>query len=431
MRSAVHALAWSGYRLAVREARDGLVAGRYTLGELLGRGGMGEVYQATDEVLGRQVAVKLMLPVPRTLAAPERFLREARATARIRSPHVVAAFDFGAHQDGYYLALELVSGHTVADELKCSGLFTPERAMDVVTQAAAGLAAAHSQGIVHRDIKPNNLLLTDDGMVKVADFGIVRFVHDTTTTLTSTGQIVGTSHYLSPERALGRPAEPASDVYSLGCVLYQLVTGRPPFTADTAASIIHQHVQDDATPPSELWPELAGDFESMLFWMLEKDPVRRPTAAQVADGVPPPVTADPDDETTTLPVRRITSKPVLAGAAAAFALAASATLGFLLETRGVDLPATDSLIPEKGAATTPAVVVPRTPATSRPVDPATNRPQTRSASEHGPSSNPGPGNAKADRQSGKSGHADKEDKSGERGADDSDSGPEKAEKPKH
>ncbi|GAB2650914.1 hypothetical protein GCM10009743_28680 [Kribbella swartbergensis] len=373
---------------------------------------MGEVYRATDEVLGRQLAVKLMLPVPRTLAASERFLREARATARIRSPHVVAAYDFGRYHDGYYLAMELVSGHTVAEELKRNGLFAPERAQDVVRQAAAGLAAAHQEGIVHRDVKPGNLLLTEDGTVKVADFGIVRFVHDTTTTLTATGQIVGTSHYLSPERAMGKPAEPASDVYSLGCVLYQLMTGHPPFTADTPASIMYQHVQDDPVPPSALRPELASELEALIFWMLDKDPARRPTAAQVADGVPP-VIAGSDDETTTLPVRRITSKPVLAGLAATCALVVSATVGFLLETRGVEVPATNELVPGNGTATTPAVV-PGTPATSRPAPPPTRRPTTSTPSARESSGNSGPGNSEAEEKSGpdkgekKSGKPDKD-----------------------
>jgi serine/threonine-protein kinase len=378
---------------------------------------MGEVHRATDEVLGREVAIKLMLPVPRTLAGSERFLREARATARIRCPHVVAAYDFGVHAGGYYLALELVGGRTVADELKYNGLFDPERARDVVEQAAAGLAVIHRHGIVHRDIKPGNLLLADDGTVKIADFGIVRFLYDPTTTLTSTGQIVGTSYYLSPERALGRPAEPASDVYALGCVLYQLVTGRPPFMAETPASILYQHVQDDPARPSDLRPELAGDLEALIFWMLDKDPVRRPTATQVADGVPPPATAVPalDADTTRMqPVRRMSPRHLLAGTAAGIALATSVTVGILLETKGVELPETTDLSPQEGIVT-PSAVIPTKPSTPRPSTPPGSRPATRStpaAEEQTSSGNSGPGKPKAGIRDDKSGDRAKEDKSG-------------------
>src|SRR4051794_25397825 len=203
---------------------------------------MGGVYRATDEGLDPQVAIKLLLPVRESPSAEERFLREARAAAMISDPHVVAALDFGKHGDGYFLAMELVEGRTVSEELRTHGPLPPDRAVDIVRQAAAGLAAAHRHGLVHRDIKPGNLLLTSDGRVKVADFGIVRFA-DTTTTLTATGQIVGTTQFLAPERALGRTAEAASDVYALGCVLYQLVTGHPPFVADDPTAIMYQHVE--------------------------------------------------------------------------------------------------------------------------------------------------------------------------------------------
>ncbi|WP_433158575.1 protein kinase domain-containing protein [Kribbella sp. CA-247076] len=354
-------------------ADEGLVAGRYRLGEVLGRGGMGEVRRATDEVLGREVAVKLMLPIPQTLAASERFLREARATARIRSPHVVAAYDFGEYGDGYYLAMELVTGRSVADELTRDGLFTAERAERVIRQAAAGLAAVHRHGIVHRDVKAGNLLLADDGTVKVADFGIARFLDEATTTLTSTGQIVGTSHYLAPERAVGQPAEPPSDIYALGCVLYQLVTGHPPFMAESPAAIMYQHVTNDPVPPSELRPDLAG-LEPLLFWMLAKDPARRPTAVQLADGVQPPQLAETTDLT---PVRRTRVRPVLAAVAAGIALVVAATVGLILETRGVQLPATTGLAPGAGASpvpsapsTTPAKA-PEPRATARPPRPST------------------------------------------------------------
>jgi serine/threonine protein kinase len=345
-----------GYRGTVRRAREDLVAGRYRLGEVLGRGGMGEVYRATDEVLGRQVAIKLMRPVAQTLAIPERFLREARAAASVHSAHVVATYDFGGYDGGYYLAMELVSGRSASDALRRDGLFSPERAEQVVRQAAAGLAVVHRQGIVHRDVKPSNLLLAADGTVKIADFGIVRFLDDeTTTTLTSTGEIVGTSHYLSPERALGEPATPASDVYALGCVLYQLVTGRPPFVGEAPASIMYQHVQKQPIPPRQLCTAVTAELEALILWMLDKNPDRRPTAAEVADGAAPPVPSDLVETTRLQSVRRLAGRPVLAGTAATFAVVLFAVLGIFLETRGVDLPATNDLTPDH-SATTPAAV---------------------------------------------------------------------------
>ncbi|MFI6827855.1 serine/threonine-protein kinase [Kribbella sp. NPDC050241] len=362
-----------------------VIAGRYRIVGAIGRGGMGEVYRATDRVLGRDVAVKLMLPVPGTLAASERFLREARATARIRHPHVVTAYDFGDQDGCCYLAMELVSGRTVGDELRREGPLAPDRAVHLVRQAAAGLAEAHRLGIVHRDIKPGNLLLADDGTVKIADFGIVRFLEDCTTTLTSTGQIVGTSHFLAPERALGRPAEPPSDVYALGCVLYQLVTGHPPFLADEPASIMFQHVQREPVPPSELRPELAGDVEALLLWMLTKDPARRPTAAQLADGVQPPVEADPG----VLPVRRTAARPVRAGVVAGLALVLSATLGIVFATRDVKLPTTNRLSPSDSRITPPPAV----PTTSPPPSPAAIQTVTQTTT-HRPLPQSGPSKPK-------------------------------------
>ena len=366
----------------------GLAGGRYRLGAPLGRGGMGEVYRATDQRLGREVAVKLLLPVPETLAAVERFEREARAAAMLTDPHVVAAYDFGPHGDGYFLAMELVEGWTVSEELRRIGPLPAGRAVDIVRQAAAGIAAAHQMGIVHRDIKPGNLLLTDDGQVKVADFGIVRFLHDTTTTLTATGQIVGTSHYLSPERALGKPAEGPSDVYALGCVLYHLVTGHPPFTADDPASIMYQHVQTEPAPPSNLRPELAGDFEALLFWLLAKDPAQRPTAAQIAQGAPPPavvagetITQDAITEVAALSPPRSRRRKVLATAGATLALGLAATAGILLEGQTTERPVVNNLSPDS-SATTPAPKPSPTPpghtdTTTRPTPPPLTQKQTQ------------------------------------------------------
>ena len=245
---------------------------------------MGEVFRATDEQLGRPVAVKLLLPSDHAARAGERFQREARAAARLSDPHVVSVYDFGPHGDGFFLVMELVEGRTVADEVAEHGALPKDRAIDIIEQAALGLAAAHREDVVHRDVKPSNLLLTTDGVVKVADFGIAHLPGDGTSTLTGTGQIIGSTHYLSPERARGGQAGKESDVYALGCVLYHLVTGEPPFTAEHPAAILYQHV--DATPeaPSVLRPELAGPFEHVLLQMLAKDPADRPTAAAIAAG---------------------------------------------------------------------------------------------------------------------------------------------------
>ncbi|MFE5816668.1 serine/threonine-protein kinase [Streptomyces sp. NPDC056479] len=261
-----------------------LIAGRYRLGESIGRGGMGEVWRAYDETLARHVAVKLLLPQDSDPTATSRFRLEAQTAARIDHPNVVGVRDFGEHDNRLYLVMELVEGDSLARLLTLSGAQSAERVALVAAQAAAGLAAAHRQGIVHRDIKPGNLLLDADGTLKIGDFGIARFMDDPGAALTATGQIVGTSLYLAPERALGKPASPASDVYALGCVLYQLLTGRPPFHADTAVAILHQHLDAAPVPPRELGvADLPPAFESYLLGLLAKEPEHRPAAQQAAD----------------------------------------------------------------------------------------------------------------------------------------------------
>lgn len=260
-----------------------LVAERYRLHGSIGRGGMGEVWQATDEVLGREVAVKLLLGDEADSAAAARFRLEAQTAARLSHPYVVAVFDFGAWDDRFYLVMELVEGQSLAQELTAAGSLGTERVATVAAQAAAGLAAAHREGIVHRDIKPGNLLSDPQGTVKIGDFGIARFVDDPASALTTAGQIVGTSLYLAPERALGRPASAASDVYSLGCVLYQLLTGRPPFHAESATVTLHQHIDMAPVPPRERGVQLPPAFENYLLGLLAKQPEDRPTAQEVAD----------------------------------------------------------------------------------------------------------------------------------------------------
>ncbi|MGP4011191.1 protein kinase domain-containing protein [Streptomyces sp. 4N124] len=261
-----------------------LMAGRYRLDESIGRGGMGEVWRAYDETLARPVAVKLLLPQDSDPTATSRFRLEAQTAARIDHPNVVGVLDFGEYDNRLFLVMELVEGASLARALDRSGALPADRVASIAAQAAAGLAAAHRQGIVHRDIKPANLLLDADGTLKIGDFGIARFLDDPGAALTATGQIVGTSLYLAPERALGQPAGPASDVYALGCVLYQLLTGRPPFQADTAVAILHQHLDAAPVPPRELGiPGLPPAFENYLLGLLAKDPEHRPTAQQAAE----------------------------------------------------------------------------------------------------------------------------------------------------
>ncbi|MFE0516212.1 serine/threonine-protein kinase [Streptomyces sp. NPDC058964] len=260
-----------------------LIAGRYQLRDPIGRGAMGEVWRAFDEVAGRPVAVKLLLPQSGDSTATSRFRLEAQTAGRLNHPHVVGVLDFGEYEGGLFLVMELVEGDSLARVLASAGQLDAERVARIAAQAASGLAAAHLHGIVHRDIKPANLLLDAHGSVKIGDFGIARFVDDPGAALTATGQIVGTSLYLAPERALGQAAGPASDLYSLGCVLYQLLTGRTPFAAKTAVGVLHQHLDAIPVPPRDLGVVLPPAFESYLLGLLAKKPEDRPTAQQAAE----------------------------------------------------------------------------------------------------------------------------------------------------
>ncbi len=261
-----------------------LLAGRYRLDVEIGRGGMGEVWRAYDETLARAVAVKLLLPQDTDATATSLFRLEAQTAGRLNHPHVVGVLDFGEFDNRLYLVMELVDGDSLSQVLAASGPLPAERVAVLAAQASAGLAAAHAQGIVHRDVKPANLLLDARGTLKIGDFGIARFLDDPGAALTATGQIVGTGMYLAPERALGRPAGPASDMYSLGCVLYQLLSGRPPFEADSAVALLHQHLDAVPVPPRELGvPGLPPAFENYLLGLLAKQPEDRPTAQQAAE----------------------------------------------------------------------------------------------------------------------------------------------------
>ncbi|MFI7062522.1 protein kinase [Kribbella sp. NPDC050124] len=330
-----------------------LVAKRYRLGPSIGRGGMGEVFRATDEQLGRPVAVKLLLSTDRDPRSAERFHREARAAARLNDRHVVSVYDFGNHDDGFFLVMELVEGGTVADELTAHGPLPKDRAIDLIEQAAAGLAAAHREEVVHRDVKPGNLLIAADGTVKVADFGIAHLPGDGATTLTEAGAIIGSTLYLAPERAMGSQSGMAADVYGLGCVLYQLVTGGPPFTAEHPTAILYQHVDATPAPPSLTRPELAGTFEAVLLRMLAKDPAERPTAAEIAAGSlrAEPVAATPPPK----PLSQ--RKALLAGAIAVLATAAAVLAAVALNGESPTPPTTD-VGPQPSVTSNPPTTAP-------------------------------------------------------------------------
>ncbi|WP_323185623.1 serine/threonine-protein kinase [Streptomyces sp. NBC_01239] len=260
-----------------------LIAGRYRLNNTIGRGAMGEVWQAYDELVGRPVAVKLLHAQNSEPTAAARFRLEAQTAGLLSHPHVVGVLDFGEQEGRLFLVMELVDGDSLARALAQSGPLPAEDVARIAAQSAAGLGAAHEQGIVHRDIKPGNLLLDADGSLKIGDFGIAHFMNDPSGALTATGQIVGTSLYIAPERALGQPAGPPSDVYSLGCVLYQLLTGQPPFRAGSPIAVLHHHLDTAPVPPRELGVALPPAFENYLLGLLAKRPEDRPTAHQVAE----------------------------------------------------------------------------------------------------------------------------------------------------
>lgn len=252
-----------------------LLGGRYKLGEMIGMGGMADVYIAHDQRLSRQVAVKfLRSDLARDPSFVARFRKEALAAAGLNHPGIVAVYDSG-EDPAPYIVMELVSGHTLRDILH-DGLPLPiDRALEIGEGILAALEYSHNQGIVHRDIKPANVMITDQGIVKVMDFGIARALDDIGATLTSTWNVVGTAQYLSPEQALGELTDLRSDIYSVGCLLYEVLVGRPPYTGDTPVSIAFQHVSGELIKPSNLNPELPQGLNVLLSVALAKRPEDR------------------------------------------------------------------------------------------------------------------------------------------------------------
>jgi hypothetical protein len=307
------------------------LAGRYELGAVIGRGGMGAVYRATDLVLRRTVAVKV-LPAALAEADPThvaRFEREARAAASLTHPGVVAVYDTGADEATRFIVMECVSGRDLAAILRDRAPLDPARAVSITEQVADALAAAHAAGIVHRDVKPANVMITEDGSVRVLDFGIARALDGAT--LTHGAAVLGSAAYMAPEQALGERADERSDIYSLGCVLYAMLTGRPPFTGE-AAAILHQHVNAEPRPPSEINPLLSPALEELVMAMLAKSPAARPQSVAKVRGRLAAMAAEPPTTPATAPTAPLEQTAVtraLAGGARVqrSRLAATAVLG--------------------------------------------------------------------------------------------------------
>ncbi|MGW7508575.1 serine/threonine-protein kinase [Streptomyces massasporeus] len=257
-----------------------VLAERYELIEEAGRGGMGQVWRATDRELGRVVAVKMLPPeLTRHEEFRVRFRREARTIASLSHRNIAVLHDVGEDvRDGGettpFLIMEFIDGRTVADAL-AEGPFTVERALEVGRGIAEALAHSHAQGLVHRDIKPSNVMLTSEDGVKVLDFGISKVVAETTTRLTATGMTVGTPAYLSPEQLTGGGVDGRSDQYSTGCLLYELLTGRPPFSGDSPFAVMHQHISKEPVAPSELRPLIPAAVDEVVLRALSKDREQR------------------------------------------------------------------------------------------------------------------------------------------------------------
>ncbi len=268
-----------------------LLGGRYELDGVVGRGGMAEVYRARDLRLDRIVAVKtLREDLARDQTFQARFRREAQSAASLNHPSIVAVYDTGedttptAHVP--FIVMEYVDGRTIRDLLRDDRRLLPERALEITDGVLRALDYSHRNGIVHRDIKPGNVMLNRQGEIKVMDFGIARALSDAQATMTQTAQVIGTAQYLSPEQARGERVDSRSDLYSVGCLLYELLTGRPPFTGDSPVAIAYQHVRENPIPPSRVDPELPAWADPIVLRAMAKDPGERyQTAAEMRSDI--------------------------------------------------------------------------------------------------------------------------------------------------
>jgi serine/threonine-protein kinase len=257
------------------------VGGRYELGDLIGYGGMAEVHRGRDVRLGRDVAIKVLrADLARDPSFLNRFRREAQSAAGLNHPSIVSVYDTGEDVGAGgttqpYIVMEFVAGRTLRDILKSEGRLPARRAMEITADVSAALDFSHRAGLVHRDVKPANVMITQAGAVKVMDFGIARAVADNSATVTQTANVIGTAQYLSPEQARGEQVDARSDVYSTGCLLYELVTGVPPFQGDSPVAVAYQHVRENPAMPSSRVPGLPRALDSIVMKALAKNPQNR------------------------------------------------------------------------------------------------------------------------------------------------------------
>ncbi len=255
-----------------------VVAGRYVLRGLLGQGGMADVELAYDEVLDRQVAVKMLHErYAGDASFIDRFRREAQSAAALNHPNVVGIYDTGTDRGRPFIVMEYIAGRSLRDVLRREGVL-PNRAAEIAAEAAAALHFAHERGIVHRDIKPANIMISDDGRVKVTDFGIARAVN--AESVTQTAAVFGTAAYVAPEQAQGQAVDGRTDIYALGCVLYEMLTGRQPFTGDSPVTLAYKHVSEDPVPPSQVNPDVSPAMEAVVLKAMAKAPAQRYQSAK-------------------------------------------------------------------------------------------------------------------------------------------------------
>ena len=252
---------------------------RYQVEARIGAGGMAEVFRGFDPVLSRTVAIKVLLPqFARDTSFVHRFRREAQAAARLNQPNIVGVYDTGSDDDTQFIVMEFIEGRTLAEFMETGRKPTAVQAAEIAQKICAAIAAAHAQGVIHRDIKPGNVMITRDGTVKVMDFGIARMLGPETAPQTSA--VLGTASYLSPEQAQGTPVDARTDIYSLGTVLYELLTGRPPFTGDSSVAVAYKQVNETAVLPSSVNPEVPARLDAVVMKALSKNPSNRYQSAE-------------------------------------------------------------------------------------------------------------------------------------------------------